>query len=47
MFQNQMQQTSDTTVQDALMIGAPVGAAGLIAFAIYRWKKARRAERAH
>lgn len=47
MFQNQMQQTSDTTVQEALMIGAPVGAAGLIAFAIYRWKKARRAERAH
>jgi virginiamycin B lyase len=41
MFQNQ--QTADTIVQDALRIGAPVGAAGLIAFAIYRWKKARRA----
>jgi virginiamycin B lyase len=47
MFQNQRQQTSDTRVQDALMIGAPVGAAGLIAFRIYRWKKARRAEKAH
>jgi streptogramin lyase len=45
MLQNQVQQASDTTVQDALMIGAPVGAAGLIAFAIYRWKKARKAER--
>jgi virginiamycin B lyase len=40
-------QTSDTIVQDALMIAAPVGAAGLIAFGIYRWKKARRAEKAH
>jgi virginiamycin B lyase len=47
MFQDQVQQTSDTTVQDALMIAAPVGAAGLIAFGIYRWKKARRAEKAH
>jgi virginiamycin B lyase len=47
MFQNQRQQASDTIVQDALMIGAPAGAAGLIAFAIYRWKKARKAERAH
>jgi streptogramin lyase len=47
MFQNQAQQASDSAVQDALMIGAPVAAAGLIAFAIYRWKKARRAERAH
>ena len=47
MFQDQVQQTSDTTVQDALMIAAPIGAAGLIAFGIYRWKKARRAEKAH
>jgi streptogramin lyase len=47
MFQNQVQQTSDTTVQEALMIAAPVGAAGLIAFGIYRWKKGRRAEKAH
>ncbi|MDQ3968979.1 MAG: hypothetical protein M3275_11375, partial [Thermoproteota archaeon] len=47
MFQNQRQQTSDTMVQDVLMIGAPVGAAGLIAFGIYRWKKARRAKKAH
>jgi hypothetical protein len=39
-FQNQ--QTADTLVRDAIRIGAPVGAAGLIAFAIYRWKKARR-----
>jgi streptogramin lyase len=45
MLQNQVQQASDTAVQEALMIGAPVGAAGLIAFAIYRWKKARKAER--
>jgi virginiamycin B lyase len=47
MFQNQVQQTSDTTVQDALMIAAPVGAAGLIAFGIYRWKRARRAKKTH
>jgi virginiamycin B lyase len=47
MFQNQTQQASDSSVQGALMIGAPVAAAGLIAFAIYRWKKARTAERAH
>jgi streptogramin lyase len=46
-FRNEGQQTSDTIVQDALMIAAPVGAAGLIAFGIYRWKKARRAEKAH
>jgi virginiamycin B lyase len=46
-FQNQVQQTSDTTVQDVLMIAAPVGAAGLIAFGIYRWKKARGAKKAH
>jgi virginiamycin B lyase len=45
MFQNQQQTTSDTIVRDVLMIAAPVGAAGLIAFAIYRWKKARKAER--
>jgi streptogramin lyase len=47
MFQNQRQQTLDTIVQDVLMIGAPVGAAGLIAFGIYRWKKARRAEKGY
>jgi streptogramin lyase len=47
MPQNQMQQASDTSVQSAVMIGAPVGAVGLIAFAIYRWKKARSAQRAH
>lgn len=47
MFENQVQQASDALVQSALMIGAPVAAAGLIAFAIYRWKKARRGERAH
>jgi virginiamycin B lyase len=47
MFQNEGQQTSDNIVQDVLMIAAPVGAAGLIAFGIYRWKKARRAEKAH
>jgi virginiamycin B lyase len=41
MFQNQ--QTSDTIVQDVLRIGAPLGAAGVIAFAIYRWKKAKKA----
>jgi virginiamycin B lyase len=45
MFQNEGQQDSDTIVQDALMIAAPVGAAGLIAFGIYRWKKARKTER--
>jgi streptogramin lyase len=39
------QQTADTAMQDALRIGAPAGAAGLIAFAIYRWRKAKRAER--
>lgn len=43
MFQNQ--QTADTIVQDALRIGAPLAAAGLIAFAIYRWKKAKKSER--
>jgi hypothetical protein len=47
MFQNQEQTASDTIIQDVLMIGAPVGAAALIAFAVYRWKKARRAERTH
>ncbi len=46
-FQNQVQQASDTTVQDVLMIAAPVGAAGLIAFRIYRWKKARGVKTAH
>jgi virginiamycin B lyase len=45
MFQNE--QTADTTVQDVLRIGAPLGAAGVAAFAIYRWKKARRLEKAH
>lgn len=34
-----MPQDADTTVQDALRIAAPLGAAGVIAFAIYRWKK--------
>ena len=43
MFQNQ--QTAETTVRDALRIGAPLAAAGLIAFVVYRWKKARRAVR--
>lgn len=43
MFQNQ--QTSDSTVQDAFRIGAPLAAAGLIAFMVYRWKKARNTER--
>jgi virginiamycin B lyase len=43
--QDSSQQTADTTVQDTLRIGAPVGAAGLIVFMIYRWKKARNAER--
>jgi virginiamycin B lyase len=46
MFQNQ-QQISDSIVQNALMIAAPIGAAGLIAFGIYRWKKVRRAEKGH
>ena len=40
-FQNQ--QTSDTIVQDVLRIGAPLGAAGVIAFAVYRWRKAKKA----
>jgi virginiamycin B lyase len=44
MFQNQ--QTADTTAQDMLRVAAPLGVAGVIAFAIYRWKKARRAENA-
>jgi streptogramin lyase len=39
----QNQQSSDTIFQNALRIGAPVGAAGLIVFAIYRWKKAKKA----
>lgn len=43
--QDSDQQTTDTALQDALRIGAPAGAAGLIAFAIYRWRKAKRAER--
>jgi virginiamycin B lyase len=33
------QQTSDSMVQDVLRIVAPLGAAGVAAFAIYRWKK--------
>lgn len=40
-FQNQ-QEASDTGARDALRIGAPLGAAGVIAFGIYRWKKAKR-----
>lgn len=43
--QESNQQTADTTMQDALRIGAPAGAAGLIAFVIYRLRKAKRAER--
>lgn len=39
------QQTSYIIVQDALRIGAPTAAGGLIAFMVYRWKKARNAER--
>ena len=42
-FQNQ--QAADSTVQDAFRIGAPLAAAGLIAFMVYRWKKARNTER--
>jgi streptogramin lyase len=41
----QNRQSSDTIFQDVLRIGAPAGAAGLIVFAIYRWKKARRMKR--
>lgn len=41
----QSQQEPDTTARDALRIGAPLGVAGVIAFAIYRWKKARTARR--
>jgi virginiamycin B lyase len=40
-FQNPT--SSDTSFQYALRIGAPLAAAGLIAFVIYRWKKAKRA----
>lgn len=42
-FQNQ--QAPDTTTRDVLRIGAPLGVAGVLAFAIYRWKKARTARR--
>ncbi|AFU57630.1 putative virginiamycin B lyase [Candidatus Nitrososphaera gargensis Ga9.2] len=35
-------QNADTTLQNALRIGAPLAAAGLIAVAIYRWKRARK-----
>lgn len=35
-------QSTGTTVQDVLRIAAPAGAAVVIAFAIYRWRKARR-----
>jgi streptogramin lyase len=45
MFENQVQQTSNTTVQVVLMIAAPTGAAGLIAFGMYRWNKARGAKK--
>lgn len=41
---NQQQIRYDSTVQNTLRIGAPLAAAGLIAFAIYRWKKVRRSE---
>jgi virginiamycin B lyase len=40
-FQNPM--SSEMSFQYALRIGAPLAAAGLIAFVIYRWKKAKRA----
>lgn len=46
-FQNQVQQASDATVQGVLMIAAPVTAAALIAFGIYRWKKARGVKKGH
>ena len=36
------QQSSDAVIQDVIRIGAPLGAAGLIAFAVYRWKKTRK-----
>lgn len=42
---SQNRQTANTTVQDVLRIGAPLAAAGVAAFAIYKWKKTRRAER--
>ncbi len=47
MFPNQQQTTtmsSDSLVQDVIMIGAPL-AVGLIVFAVFRWKKGRRAEK--
>lgn len=36
------QQTTDSGTKDALRIAAPIGAAGVIAFWIYRWRKAKR-----
>lgn len=36
------QQDSDTIVQNVLRIGTPIGVAGLTAFAVYRWKRARK-----
>lgn len=42
MLQNQP--TSDKIIQDVLRIGAPLGAVGLAAFAIYRWRKAKRSK---
>lgn len=41
MIQNS-QQAMDPGVQHALRIAAPIGAAGVLAFGIYRWKKAKR-----
>lgn len=41
-----MPQAADTTtVQDVLRIAAPLGAAGVIAFAIYRWKRRKEQRR--
>jgi virginiamycin B lyase len=36
------QQIADITAQDLLRIGAPMAAAGLIVFMVYRWKKSNR-----
>lgn len=38
-------QAADTTTQDVLKIAAPLGAAGVIAFAIYRWKMRKAQQR--
>ncbi len=41
----QNSEIADTMVQNILRIGAPLAAAGLVAFMVYRWRKARKAER--